>query len=776
MRKSLWIILCAALWQAAAWSQPLGETEFRQALRDLGNDLRLLCVAAHPDDEDGATLALHRMRHGVETHVAIATRGEGGQNEIGPELYDALGVIRTREMREAARIEGARLHFLDLPEFGFSKSLEETFAVWGREETIGRLVRLIRTVQPQVIITHHGRAKDHGHHQAIGAALLEAFDRANDPTAHPGHLDEGLRPWQPWRLYIRAWEPGEASVALDISALDPWRGVTYAEVAAAALRAHASQGMEFFIQRLLNGRPLAYYDLVKEAPVPENWAEHRMDDSAGPLFAGVPHVTLPERAAWAGSAAPRAGLLPDLVAETQRAARFRDSSEEGARLWRQANDAAGQAAAFRVEARVDDPLVVPGQPVSVTARFTDHLDPDTARVTFSLAFRPGFPAAAVPPQTVELDARREAEATFSLSLPATLPPTLPHEAHLFSPGFLEPQVEVVAEALVGYATVSLRAPVRLEVAPPVSLALAGGPHLARPGDTAPIAITVEATNRRPDGGDDIVFLSGPAGWRVEPAQIAVRFTGEDEPRRLHFQAWPPAETGPGRHTLRALAASHPDPVETQVHFVEVATPADARVGVIAGHDDTLVRTLAALGVPHAALAPGEIAPERLRDFTTVLVDMRAYAKRPDLAPANAALLDFARAGGSVVVLYQKTFEWSSDYAPYPLRISMNRVSREDAPVTHLAPEHPILNHPNVIGPPDWDGWVQERGLYFADQFDDAYTPLIACADPDEVIPPGALLAAPLGEGRYVYTGLALYRQLRALHPGALRLFANLLAG
>lgn len=775
MRKSRWFIVCVALWCAPALAGDLAEAAFRQALRDLGNDLRLLCVAAHPDDEDGATLALHRLRHGVETHVAIATRGEGGQNEIGPELYGALGVIRTHEMRAAAAIEGARLHFLDLPEFGFSKSLEETFEIWGRAETGRRVVRLIRAVQPHVIITHHGRAKDHGHHQAIGAALLEAFDTAADPTAYPELLDEGLGPWQPWRLYIRAWEPGPDSVTLDIDALDPWRGKTYAEIAADALRAHRSQGMEWVIQRLLSGRPKAHYDLVKSAPVPEAWDGMRMDASAGPLFDGVPHVTVDERAAWAASDAPRAALLPELLREARNAARFRDSTGEGARLWRAVNDAAVKAAHLRLEAAVDDPVIVPGQPLRVTARFTDFDAEDVDRVTFSVAFNHSLFAPGIAPVAARLDAQRQAEAVFTIETPSSLAPTLPHEAHLFAPHFLEPQLDVVAEAVLGHATLTLRAPVRFDVAPPLRLEFPDGPHLALAGAPGQVEVAVLATNHRPDPADDIVFLTGPPGWTVEPAQRAVRFEGEDEPRLLRFTLRPPADAAPGAHTLRAIAASHPAPVETALRVAGVALPAGARVGVVAGHDTTLGETLARLGVPHRALPPGEIAPDALGGFTTVLVDMRAYANRPDLAPANAALLDFARAGGAVIVFYQKTFEWSSDYAPYPLRISMNRVSREDAPVEHLAPDHPILTTPNAIGPADWEGWVQERGLYFADQFDPAYTPIIACADPGEHIPPGGLIAASVGGGTYVYTGLALYRQLRALHPGALRLFANLIA-
>ena len=304
-------LLAVLLTAATASAQDLSEAAFCEALTAMGNDLRLLCVAAHPDDEDGATLACYRMQYGVETHAVIATRGEGGQNEIGPELYHELGVIRTREMMAAAAITGARLHFLNLPEFGYSKSAEETFAVWGREETLRRVVRIIREVRPQVIITHHGRQQDHGHHQAIGAAVLEAFSAAADPAVFPEQIGAGLEAWQVSRLYIRAWQPGTNSTQIDISVLDPLRGMTYAEVAAKALEEHRSQGMGFFIERYLTGRPKVYYDLVKEADIPAERQGTLLDASAGPLFEGLVDSTSPAlRAAERVPARPNGAGCP----------------------------------------------------------------------------------------------------------------------------------------------------------------------------------------------------------------------------------------------------------------------------------------------------------------------------------------------------------------------------------------------------------------------------------------------------------------------------------
>jgi LmbE family N-acetylglucosaminyl deacetylase len=759
-------LVAALLLCATAQGEGLGAVALHQARLDLGSGLRLMCVAAHPDDEDGATLALHRMQYGVETHAVIATRGEGGQNEIGPELYEALAVIRTAEMRAAAAIEGAHLHFLDLPEFGFSKSPEETFGIWGKEETLARLVRVIRTVRPHVIITHHGRDKDHGHHQAIGQALQEAFDLAGDPRQFPAQLAEGLAVWQPLRLYIRNWTGGAESVSLDISALEPVRGMTYAEVAADALRAHHSQGMEFFIERLLNDFPMSHYDLVKEAP--DTKAEARMDEAAGPLFKGLPLAVDSQRRALAAMDAP------SLVTEVAKLREARSESGEGTALSRAANAVAAVDFSFRLDATAMDELVTPDQPVAVETGFSDYGEAEAQAVRVALV-SPGADPGEDAYQPLPLDPRGHGEVTLTGTLPVGVRMTLPKAAQVFQPHYDAPQWEAVAQVTTASGVIELRTPVRVEVAAATQIAFAEPRYLVRTGALAKPQVVLSLTNTAADARNETVTFGVPAGWQVAPASVDVAFAVEDEQQWVTLQVTPPAGVAPGVYALTAGCAADSEPVSAAIHVADVATPEGARVAVVQSYDDTLVKTLAGLDVAHAILGPADFTPAKLDTFTSILVDMRAYAKRPDLVASNGALLDFARRGGTLVVFYQKTFEWSLDYAPYPLRISRNRVTREDAPITVLVPEHPLFTRPNRIVEADWAGWIQERGLYFADQFDDAYTPLIACVDPDEMIPPGGLLIAPLGEGAYVYTGLALYRQLRALHPGALRLFSNLVS-
>lgn len=762
MPKAIRHFLCLALpaiLATPAFAQDLGEVALRQALLDLGCGFRLLCVAAHPDDEDGATLALHRYKYGVKTYAVLATRGEGGQNEIGPELYDDLAVIRTREMMAAAGITGAELHFLDLPEFGFSKTIEETQSIWGPDEALRRIVLKIRELRPHVIITHHGRDKDHGHHQAIGKAVIDAFDRAADPTAFPEQIAGGLQPWQPLRLYIRAWQCGADSVEINISELDSLRGMTYTEIAAKALEAHASQGMAFFIERYLSGQPKAWYDLIKEIPNAPTIAEERF----GPLFDRMNGDT-PTLDLSALLQSPREKLLGPLLA----AASIPGSENAITR-------ALAAAAEWRLKAQAMDAIVVPGETAPIKVEFADFADPEAREVRFTATITPS--SAALAEKTVPMDGRL-AEWVLELVIPETTPLTLPHAAHIFDSSCLPLQFEINAEVLCGDLRIPIATPLHLDVAPPMLVECPEAPFLLRKGTQTPFPMALRLTHFARAPRAATLRLEPPDGWEIEPCETAVRLETEDEQRIIEVRLRPPANCAEGRYPIRVrlqFGKQQEQVIDQSFHVVDVLVRPNLRAGLIKSYDDTIGNTLTRLGVPWEPITPAGLAPDRLLAFDTVIIDMRAYQCRPDLVANNAAILEYVQRGGRVIVMYQKTFEWKPDYAPYPLHLSRNRVTREDAPVAHLVPDHPFFHTPNEIRPEDWNGWIQERGLYLPEKWDPAYTPMIACNDPGEDIPPGALLAAKHGQGAYIYTALVWYRQLRDLHPGALRLFANLLA-
>lgn len=342
-----------------------------------------------------------------------------------------------------------------------------------------------------------------------------------------------------------------------------------------------------------------------------------------------------------------------------------------------------------------------------------------------------------------------------------------------------------------------------QIAPPVLPEFLEAPYLLRALGAANIRVPIQLTNYTPGAHIQEVRLTAPEGWGIalhgpdgldgpgqssqcpsgplspsSPSNILAfnaEFTEEDEQRTIELTLNPPEGVALGSYTLTAETEGLDFTPEAKIQVAEWALPEGRRIGLIDSYDVTFREVMTKLGVPFERIGENDFTAKRLDAFNLILVDMRSYLYRPDLKANNAILLDWCKRGGTLIVNYHKTFDWSSDFAPYKLVLSNNRVTIEDAPVKHLVPEHPWFNTPNKITPEDWDGWRQERGLYFAGQWDEAFTPLIETTDPGEVIPPGSCLIADYGEGKYFYTALVWYRQLRELHPGALKLFANMLA-
>lgn len=754
--------MCAPV---SAETTELGDVALHQAIADLSCDASLMCVAAHPDDEDDATLALYRKKYGARTIAVIATRGEGGQNEIGPELYNDLGVIRTREMMRAAAVIGAELHFLNLPEAGYSKSSEETFALWGREETVRRLVRVIRLTQPTVIISNHGTQKDHGHHQAIGIALQEAFDAAGDATQFSDLAAEGLKPWQPSLLYLRAWQSTPNAVRININELDPVRGKTYAEIAADALAEHKSQGMKMFIDAYRDGRVQPAYTLVKN-------------------HSGSAAVSAPKNAVLFAPLSPAEAepadwpIRPEVLSELARTPRPSSTADGAASAWLSSrrDRAVARAFQFRFDAEPGDTTVTAGQTVSIKTTLHDFAAKEATATEFALEPARWFPATVSEPAGADLGAVPNASAVLSLTVPAEAPVTVPEGPRLFDAHFMEPQLTAVARVTVAGAEspIELRLPITLKIAPRVVPTLLGTPVLLIAGHHTECTFKVHVRNYAAEAVSGTIALSATPGMTLELPALSYELPPDGE-MIFPVRATVESAAAPATFTLRAVADADTNAGEGVARLIDLAVPDDRRVGIVQSYDDTLTTVLEKLGIPHEPLDIEDFTAETLDRFSTVIVDIRAYMVRDDLAAHNTALLDFVSRGGALLTMYQKADDWKPTYAPYPIMLSRNRVTREDAEVRILAPDHPVFTTPNTIAAEDWNGWVQERGLYFPVEWENVYTPLIACNDPGESIPPGALLFARHGDGAYVYTALALYRQLRELHPGALKLFVNLIA-
>jgi LmbE family N-acetylglucosaminyl deacetylase len=739
--------------------------------------LVVMNLAAHPDDEDGATMAYYRGHENAVVYSVVYTRGEGGQNEIGPDLYERLGVIRTAETEAAARILGTQVHYLNFYDFGFTKWAHEAFSEWsrprrgfwdtgaavggeaaGRDAVTARLVYLIRRLKPDVLFTNHdtvtvGPRRQHGQHQAVGLSAWEAFARAADPAYHPEQFREpGLALWQPRRLFVRQPRPAEGyAAAVPVAA--PCGGETCGDRAVRAAVLHRSQGFDLLAPRFFR-RDTTYFVLYRAAA------------GAPPLPPGATDLAagLPPR--------PEALSLP-----------LRTLVDFG---W------VRPLAPLRVGA----PVAVPGQEVEVA---WGEAPGRRQRLAFLLDGRPE------PVAEATRGRRRTA-----LRIPPDAPPSFPFARYLYdrpagTPPFayhaLQERQRLLYDgrggdriAPSGYGRIAHAGYLPLVVAPPVVVDLAPAPvRLVQGENVVPIAVrtydpaarAVRVTLRveRPGG-----LVLHETTQPLTPADTAVVF---------RFTLDATAAPGPARAVVEAVAEPTSAPAEPYVEtrpaalLPEIHVAEGLRVGFVRSYDATTEDALRAMGAEVVTLDSAALADGRFDGLHTIVLDIRAYLARPDLRAHNGRLLDWVRRGGHLVVGYQKTFEWNPgapdptqpeesgavnpDFAPYPLVLGRHRVVREDAPVEALDPGHPVFTAPHAVTPDDWAGWVQERGLYFPETYDARYHELVATSDPGEDPLRGGLLLAGVGAGTYLYSPLAWYRQLEALNPGAWRLFANLVS-
>ncbi|MDX1531800.1 MAG: PIG-L family deacetylase, partial [Rhodothermales bacterium] len=729
--------------------------------------LVVMNLAAHPDDEDGLTLAYYRHAKDAVAHSVIYTRGEGGQNEIGPDLYERLGAIRTEETERAARRLGTQVRFLNFYDFGYSKSADEAFREWGgRDGVTARLVYLVRKLKPDVLFTNHdtvtvGPRRQHGHHQAVGLSAYDAFALAADPQYHPEQLEEeGVDLWQPKRLFLRLWRgPGDRAVDAKVPVGDALgrTGMSAADLAVQAAAEHRSQGFDKFAPRF--HADTTYFVLLREAegvpPLPEGAADLAAGLPPNPHAADTSVRYLIDSERVVPLTAPLHGSLP----------------EPNARL------------ALGPFLTVSDSVAVPGQ--TVTVRWPAAEEDGLVTLVLTGAIEATFDAVA-----------GKAEVT----IPPDAQPTLPKPERQYDRFVSSPPIQAVIRRADGTPLAAGHLP--LEIAPTVTLELAPGVVRLQPGaNTLPYRVRVD--DPAADSAHVQLVVTRPPSplvrGRVRPLVLEAQTVPAGDAWTDHAFAFTlPADVAPGDYTVHLEARTVPTPdVWTPASATrdarvlpDVAVPEGLRVGIVTSYDDTTEEALRQMGAEVVALDSAALAAGAFDGLDTIVLDIRAYLVRPDLRAHNAKLLDWVRGGGHLVVNYHKTFEWNpgqrsggffdeviavpdAGFAPYPLTLGRQRVTVEEAPVTLLQPDHVLFHAPNAIRPEDWEGWVQERGLYFPAAYDDRYVELLAMNDPGEAPLRSSTLIAAVGDGTYVYTALGWYRQLAEYHPGAYRLFANL---
>ena len=794
--------------------------EIQLALQKLNVLGRVLYIAAHPDDENTNLMALWSNGSLYETAYLSITRGDGGQNLIGPELRERLGVIRTEELLAARRVDHGKQFFSRAIDFGFSKTAEETMRIWDHDKILSDVVWVVRKFRPDVIVTRFSPEDQltHGHHTASAILAREAFSAAGDPNRFPEQL-AFVKPWRPTRLVWNTspfffsnrnlpFDPTGLTV-LEAGGYNSLLGKAYTEIAAASLSMHKSQGVgspprrgarkEYF--KLLEGHPMT--TSLFEG-IDTNWSRVANSESIATQIRQIISQFLP---------ADPGASVPELLKLRQAMNGIEDDSwvpEKKAEL----DGIIAACLGLHVEASTTNEAVTPGQTATIKLEAINRCNiPVTLQeIRFPLSGDSMKIDAALPSNelvTRDLSCKIPENTPYSqpywlrksgtlgafavddqtlVGLPEN-PPDLPVEIVLQVNGQELRYIVDTKYRMVDPVAGELRRPLVIE--PPVFAKVAN-------------SVLIFATNQPKSVGVHITAATGPAkgelklavpqGWGVYPASIPIDLKAADAEMVATFAVKPPHQDSEG--TLRAVVSidgrdyslgrvriSYPHigvhtlmpPAEARLVRADIREKGE-RIGYIPGAGDDVPESLQQIGYSVKILSESDITAENLKQFSAVVLGVRAYNTQERIANWLPELFAYVKAGGVAVAQYNTLAELKTDQlGPYPLEISRDRVTDENAEVRILAPDHPLMSTPNKITSKDFEGWMQERGLYFPKKWDPAWTAILSCNDPKEKPLDGGLLVAKSGKGFFIYTSYSWFRQLPAGVPGAYRLVANMLS-
>lgn len=818
-------LLCA--FSMAQHSQRNGSTLLYrdiQRLNFLGN---AMYVAAHPDDENQRLISYFANHFHARTAYLSMTRGGGGQNLIGPELQDRLGVLRTQELLAARRTDGGEQLFTRARDFGYSKHPDETFAFWDKEKVLADVVHLIRHFKPDVVVNrfdHRSPGSTHGHHTGSAMLSVEAFEKAADPDYR---IPSGLGPWQVNQLFFNtSWwfyggreefEKADKSnlLAVDLGVYYPDLGLSNNEIAAMARSMHKCQG---FGQALQRGSQIEYLEYIKGAGegMPANLFDG-VDTSWSRVEGGRPIGKLLDAILADFNYADPSAHLSDLL----KVYRLMEALPEG--HWKSQKlpllkDIILRSAGLYVGVFSSEETGVPGGELKVSMELTLRSPAEVRLKGFTLG-----PTDIDEPLDMKLDFNQKTEKEWTTRIPQDFPINshywLRKEAGTGTYSIEDPRqlnrpenvddLQALVSLSIDGTSMNLLTPVRYKrvrpdegeslrrfrVVPPVSAGFSEDLILfpGREGKDAEVRIRAFTDL---ENGATIRVQTGNA-WKVDLLQFEtgtlrkgqeivkkVSIMPMDGPNRSSLRI--SSEVMGRRYDLDSYEIEYPH-IPFQQVFLPQSTAliredirlGEGRIGYIEGAGDGVDEGLASLNLDLDPIALSDIqSAGDLSGYTAIVMGIRAYnVKAEELRLKQPLLLEYVKNGGNLIVQYNTALRWGGQFegiAPYPLQLSRNRVTDETTRVEILDPKHPVLNFPNRILERDFDGWVQERGLYFPEKWDSNFDALLKMADPGSAPLEGGLLHAAYGKGNYFYTSLSFFRQLPAGVPGAYKLFVNLL--
>ncbi len=840
-----------------------GSVGLQEMLRRLSTTARMMQTVAHPDDEDGGMLTLESRVKGVDTLLLTLNRGEGGQNKLGSNLFDVLGVLRTLELTAADRYYGVQQRFTRVADFGFSKTPQETLQKWnGPDIPLGDMVRVIRTFRPDVLVARFsGTDRDgHGHHQVSSILTREAFRAAADPKKFPEQIQQGLAPWQAKKLYIGnvcgfnspTCPDADYTVKINTGIKDDVLGTSPIQFAMQGLKHQLSQGAGAWtidpgdrftyyklvdsVTPLVQGHEVSFFDGLdtsiagladrlgsEQSKMPNFRRElERLQSLVSKASADVDHSFEPLLEGSALAEKLSSQLAQSSVSQTAKFAILPSLQTKREQFAEAANLAAG----IKLNAQVDAPvaatadaafMAVPGESFRVIAHFTSATPVE--RVELVLDVPKGWSSSPVgkgeaATRTFEVSVPKDAKFTrpyWHRNNPETdALNTIDDPADVTLP-FPAPPVRVratyaafgksggahadVTVRYKGAAGEELDRP--LAVAPAYSVMLDPGQQVIAVGTRTERSVTVTVSSNLAQTTRGRLHLVLPDGWRSEPAAAELEVPSRGSSKDASFKVLA-KDSKEERTEIKAVFEAggesyhegysvvtrddlstfyYYQPATQRVSVIDVKIPRDLKIGYIMGAGDEIPSTLQQIGMDVEQIAPDKLATADLSRFGTIVLGIRAYDTQKAVAQNNSRLLDWVKSGGTLVVQYNTgpgDFN-QANYTPFPAKLGRARVDVEEAPVAILAPQNPIFHFPNEITARDFEGWVQERGLYFMTDWDGKFTPLLESHDPNEPDQKGGMIEAHYGKGLYIYTGYAFFRQLPAGVPGAVRLYVNILS-
>ncbi len=801
----------------------LNAAEIKQALNKLEVLGSVLYMAAHPDDENTRMIAFMANELKMRTGYLAMTRGDGGQNLVGTEIREYLGIIRTQELLAARRRDGGEQFFSRTNDFGFSKNPDETFTIWDKDDALADVVWNIRRFRPDVIITRFDTTRVpggrmHGHHTASALLAQEAFDIANDPNVYPEQL-KYVKPWQPKGLYWNTYNFGRANFrsdhegepgfyTFDLGAYNPLLGKSYDEISAISRSQHKSQGFGS------TGRRGSYKEFLMhwKGEVPKGDIFANIDNSWNRIKGGKKIGALIKKANDSYRIEDPSAVVPLLMEARELMLDLDEDYWTEVKL-EEIDQVIKSAMGLYLEVATREFSAVAGESVQMYFEATNRSDVKARLLSVgipALGYQLGVNKdlsnnqSLLQNDTITIDAGTAASQPYWLEKDATLGMYrvddqkligLPENPAALFATFL---LEVDGKPFQYETEVVFKRNDRVKgefyrpfvITPPVMANIKEG-VLVFP-DNEPKTVNVVVTAGKA-GVKGQVKLNLPDGWKSSPAQVEYDLKEKNAEAIYQFQVLPPVEPQEayigvqaeyrGQVYDRGLKVINYDHIPIQTIFPKSNTKVTRvnlnktgqYVGYIMGSGDAVPEALEQVGYQVTLLDPNNINAASLEGFDAVIVGVRAYNTIDRMRFVQPELMEYVKKGGTVINQYNTSMRNQPQIGPYPFSISRDRVTVEGAEVRILAPDHPVINGPNKITQKDFEGWVQERGLYFPNRWDDKYTPILSSNDPGESPKNGGLLVAEYGDGYFIYSGYSWFRELPAGVPGAFRIFTNMIS-